>query len=250
MNKKLICFCLILMFIIIAFYPLIGSANFNNNQLEEIINEKNCGCEHKNQLYFDNMEKLDKNQCYDYVLMDEYIPASDPKSLSPKPSIVEVPDDFSWIDINGDDWTSPIKDQGACGSCWLFAAIGCLECIINVRENCPNLDIDLSEQYVMSCLSAAGSCRGGVANRAFSYIKSNSTLGNDYNGIIPESCFKYHGIDKRGWDYYQRAYRPVLCEYKCDNWVEQLIPISDYGYYNVDGSPEDIQRIKSQVYTF
>jgi len=29
-----------------------------------------------------------------------------------------------------------------------------------------------------------------------------------------------------------------------------LIPISDFGYYNINGSPEDIAIIKSQVYTF
>ena len=49
------------------------------------------------------------------------------------------------------DWTTPIRYQGSCGSCWDFAAMGALESIINIRAKNPNLDIDLSEQYLLSC---------------------------------------------------------------------------------------------------
>jgi C1A family cysteine protease len=236
--------------IIVSLYPIIGSADFSKKESNKIIKENDCECKNHIPITNDNDDYQDKNQIFDYPVMEEYMLATDPDSLSPKPEIVDVPDDFSWIDIEGEDWTSPIQDQGACGSCWLFAAIGCLECIINVRENCPDLDVDLSEQYVMSCLPLAGSCRGGIANAAFRFIIANSSWGNYYNGIIPESCFKYHGIDKGGWDFYQKAYRPVLCDYKCDDWIEQLIPLEDFGYYNINGSQEDIARIKSQVYTF
>ena len=250
MNKKIISLYLMIILIIISLYPLSSSADSNIIDSNILINENDCECENQDILY-DTFEKNEyKNQWFEYPLMEEYILANDPESLSPKPEIVDVPDYFSWIDIDGEDWTSPIQDQGACGSCWLFAAIGCLECIMNVRENCPNLDMDLSEQYVMSCLPLAGSCRGGIANAAFRFIIANTSWGNYHNGIIPESCFKYHGIDKNGWDFYQKAYRPVLCDYKCDNWEEMLIPISDYGYYNINGSQEDIATIKSQVYTF
>ena len=250
MNKKIISLYLMIILTIISIYPLSSSADSNIIESNILINKNDCECENQYNLY-DTIEKNEyKNQWFEYPLMEEYLLANDPESLSPKPEIVDVPDDFSWMDVDGADWTSPIQDQGACGSCWLFAAIGCLECIMNVRENCPNLDMDLSEQYVMSCLPLAGSCRGGIANAAFRFIIANTSWGNYHNGIIPESCFKYHGIDKGGWDFYQKAYRPVLCDYKCDNWGETLIPISDYGYYNINGSQEDIATIKSQVYTF
>jgi len=250
MNKKIISILLMMLFII-TYIPLVVISSDNNSiQSDEIYTEDDCGCNSQNEEVNYQYTTENKYEWSDYPLMEDYKLATDPKSLSPKPTLVSTPDDFSWINLDGEDWTSPIQDQGGCGSCWLFAAVGCLECIINVREGIPDLDVDLSEQYVMSCLPNAGSCQGGNANQAFRYIISNRSMGNYHNGILPEECFKYYGIDTRGWDFYQQAFRPVLCDNKCDNWEEMLIPISDFGYYNVDGSPEDIEIIKSQVFTF
>ena len=69
-----------------------------------------------------------------------------------KPSIGNPPDYFNWMDYNGKDWTTPVKYQGNCGSCWDFAAVSALESVINIEEGIPNLNPDLSEQYILSCL--------------------------------------------------------------------------------------------------
>lgn len=148
---------------------------------------------------------------------------------------IELPDYFNWLDYKGADWTSPAKDQGNCGSCWDFAANGALECIIKIRESCPELNIDLSEQYVLSCLSRSGSCNGGYAYSAFKYIQRNDTWGNNCNGTIPEFCFPYEANDD------------ISCDNKKQNWDEFLIPILDYGKWSPDGSSEDINLIKNQI---
>ena len=183
----------------------------------------------------------------DPAVMSEIILETDSIRESPKPTIKETPDDFSWMDYDGQDWTSPVQDQGACGSCWLFAAVGALEGIINIREGYADLDPDLSEQYALSCLPKSGSCKGGNPHRAFKYIMDDSSDGNDCNGIIFEECFPYEGIDCNGCDYRDCDNDPVLCSYKCSNWLDSLLPISDYGYWRPDGSPEDRERIKTQV---
>jgi len=128
-----------------------------------------------------------------------------------------------------------------------------LESIIEIREECPELNPDLSEQYVLSCLPASAAmrgrgCRGGTPYRAFQYILDNGTNGNNINGIIPESCFKYRGIDLQGMDYSHTGFDPVECDEKCQDWMTYIIPISDYGHWHPDGSTEDILAIKSQVY--
>lgn len=132
----------------------------------------------------------------------------------------DLPDYFNWKDHDGYDWTTPAKNQGSCGSCWIFATVGVLESCYKICENDPNLDIDLSEQYALSCLPGATNntgCEGGSTSKLFEYIFSNSSDGNYHNGIIPESCFPY------------TANQDTPCENKCENWVEQLIPIYDWG---------------------
>ena len=65
-------------------------------------------------------------------------------------------------------WITPVKDQGNCGSCWAFSAIGAMEAVAKLYRN-TTYNFDLSEQEVVSC-SGAGSCNGGSASSALDYI--------------------------------------------------------------------------------
>ncbi|OQR82187.1 cysteine protease family C01A, partial [Achlya hypogyna] len=76
-------------------------------------------------------------------------------------------------EASGKDWTSSkcmpaVKNQGSCGSCWSFAAVGAsamAHCIATGQL------LDLSEQQLVSCASSAGQgCQGGWPNRALEYI--------------------------------------------------------------------------------
>ena len=153
-------------------------------------------------------------------------------------NIVEAPEYFNWMDYEGRDWTTSAKNQAFpeyCGSCWNFAALGALESVINIKEGNPELDPNLSEQYVLSCLKRAGSCNGGVLSNVFKYILDNGSSGNYCNGIIPEFCFIYQADDK------------VPCENKCESWWEYLIPIIDYGILSTTNPETREEIIKSQV---
>jgi len=155
---------------------------------------------------------------------------------------IDTPDYFSWMDVNGEDFTTPAKNQGNCGSCWDFAALGTLEAMINIQYGDPNLDLDLSEQYVLSCLPKAANyygegCLGGNPYNAFKYIKNDGENGNFCNGIITEECFSYY------------ADHTVPCDEKCDEWMDELIPLEDCGFsWPGFDDPEVRQIIKSKLY--
>ena len=109
-----------------------------------------------------------------------------PGAQSPAESIDSIfADEFSWRNRHGQDWVTSVKDQGGCGSCWAFGAIGSTELLINLYYN-RHLNLDLSEQDVVSC-SGAGNCTGGEAGAALDYIR-------DF-GIVDEECFPYSGWD-------------------------------------------------------
>lgn len=64
---------------------------------------------------------------------------------------VQLPDSFDWRNVNGHNWMTPVKDQLACGSCWAFAIVGAFEPNIKITFSAPDLDLDLSEQDLVSC---------------------------------------------------------------------------------------------------
>ena len=188
----------------------------------------------KNQLINSNDDKC----CDDLfpLVMKDPLMDPDPNGIfdKPKPTPIDTPDYFNWADYNNEDWTTPARDQGMCGSCWIFAAVAVIESVINIQEGCSYLDLDLAEQYVLSCLpKAGGGCRGGIEYRALKYIIDTSEDGNFCNGIILESCMPYQANDT------------IPCENKCSDWEEKLIPLVSYGKWNAE--PEDRELIKTEI---
>jgi len=191
-----------------------------------------------NNTIFNNDFKYDFPVLMEPIIIDDFI-----KDYSSFPfPVIKTPDEFNWKDYNGKDWTTPAKNQGNCGSCWDFAATAIIESMVKIRENRPDILIDLSEQYVLSCLPAAANnygegCRGGTPYHALFYIMDTSKEGNYCNGTIPESCFPYEQSDT------------TPCSDKCNDWIDYLVPIADCGEVWVGfDSPQARDTIKSMIY--
>lgn len=88
---------------------------------------------------------------------------------------------FDWR-VNGG--TTPAKNQGSCGSCWSFAAVGQLEGHVRIYDG---RIMDLSEQQVIDCNSYSAGCNGGWLAAAYEVFQSP--------GAVEESCIPYEARD-------------------------------------------------------
>lgn len=90
--------------------------------------------------------------------------------------------EWDWRNRHGKNWMTSVKYQGGCTSCWAFSAIGSFESYINLHYN-QSLNLDLSEQEIVSCGNAGNCQSGGYLSTSLSHIHNS--------GAIPEDCFPY-----------------------------------------------------------
>lgn len=132
----------------------------------------------------------------------------------------ELPDRLDWRQLDG---CTPIKNQGSCGSCWAFAAVGVVESQYLIRNN---LVMDFSEQWLVSC-TGAGSCDGGSYGSAFNYILNTEDSCNKI-GILPETVYPYEARDAD-------CPCPPGDRYLITNW---------------SGLPQNIETMKQAIMTY
>jgi len=133
------------------------------------------------------------------------------RSIKKKSDSSDLPSEWDWRNVHGEDWMTPVKNQGGCGSCWAFAAVGTVESAANLYFN-QHLDLDLSEQDLVSCHEGrAGTCAGArYLEPALYFIKNK--------GIVSEECFPYQESD-------------ISCQ-RCSNWNEDLYKINGFDNLN------------------
>jgi C1A family cysteine protease len=97
-------------------------------------------------------------------------------------SYTTVPGTLDWRSTNGGDWTTPIRNQANCGSCWAFGTLGAVESRVKIIIGDPSLSPDYSEQELVSCAVTNG-CNGAYMNSPFNYMLKT--------GVVNESIFRY-----------------------------------------------------------
>ena len=141
------------------------------------------------------------------------------------PAPLALPTSWDWRTARGYDWTTPIKDQGQCGSCWAFGALGAVEARVKLAADNPGLIPDFSEQYLLSC--SPGDCGGWYMDEAAGWLLCE--------GTVDEACFPYAALDTipcsdSCFDRESRKYKSEGWSWVCDNW------------YTVD-----VDRIKQEI---
>lgn len=126
---------------------------------------------------------------------------------SPEGEPIDPAPEWDWRDVSGDDWTTPIKDQGQCGSCVAFSVNGAMEMLLKKWiYNDPLVIPDLSEAHLYfcngrRCTSAEGNY-GWHVNLALDALKAG--------GVPDECCFKYEAPPSQ------------LCSDACPDWKDRI----------------------------
>jgi len=141
------------------------------------------------------------------------------------PTSSEFVDNFDWRNRHGKNWLTSVKNQGNCGSCWAFGALGAVEALVNLYYN-RQINLDLSEEQMKACTN--GSCNGGAKGGvdALEYIKRV--------GVVSESCLPYTTTDIH------------VCSDVCNNPDEQ-IKIFNYSTFNPYSFVNPIDELKKIV---
>ncbi len=119
--------------------------------------------------------------------------------LREMPDKRQLPDVFSWATQGG---LTVAKDQGGCGSCWSFAAMGQIEAHMKIYYG---QELDLSEQQGIDCNPYGADCDGGWASAVYNVAMTN--------GLVREAALPYNESSSNPCT--QSSYLPFAF---LDNW--------------------------------
>jgi hypothetical protein len=124
-------------------------------------------------------------------------------------------------------YTTGVKDQGYCGSCWAFSATEQIESD-SIRTGVLTTSDSLSPQQIVSCDNYDYGCNGGNTESAYEYIKK--TGGLESNAAYPyTSYFDSDGTCKSSNKKYKvtiEEYYTVNGEEDMENYVKSTGPLS------------------------
>jgi len=129
--------------------------------------------------FFSDLTEDEKNQYLGFNASMEHpvgepLPASDGLESGP-------------IDWRSKGGVTPVKNQGSCGSCWTFGAVGSVE---GVHKKETGSLVTFAEQELLDCVyeGKRDGCQGGWMQDCFTYMQQKQRLA-------PSSAVSYRGSD-------------------------------------------------------
>lgn len=108
------------------------------------------------------------------------LPPAARSAQRPPPRVAgPTPLNWDWRDHHA---VTPIKDQGQCSTCWVFAAVGAIEGRLALQTNQL---VSLSEQDAINCPNGGGNCEGGDSQNLLAVMQSTKQM------LMPESLYPY-----------------------------------------------------------
>ncbi len=116
----------------------------------------------------------------------------------------EFPAAWDWRDVEGADWTTPIRDQKGCGSCVAFGIVAVLEAMLKLHQDSAGFEPDLSEAHLFFCGCGACCDKGWWPSYALNYAKNS--------GVPDEACFPYQDHN-------------LPCSESCAEWQSRAVKV-------------------------
>jgi len=148
-------------------------------------------------------------------------PASMPAPAGPQNAAsVGAPASFFWGKPTANNYVTPVRDQGGCGSCVSFGTTAVVESMTRIQRGNPGLAVDYSEAQLFFCHGPAtgASCSNGWwPVHAFEAFKAK--------GVADEACFPYSA-------------GATSCT-ACSDWANRATKIT--GYQDLTNNPAAIK---------
>jgi C1A family cysteine protease len=103
---------------------------------------------------------------------------------------VGAPASFDARNVGGADYTTPVKDQGSCGSCVAFGTVAAMETTTAFTRGQPAFDPDLSEAhlfYVHGSNDGATCATGWLPSRALTFCQGIGITFENYFPYTPNN---------------------------------------------------------------
>lgn len=127
-----------------------------------------------------------------------------------------APTSVDWRNKDGQNFVTPVKNQGGCGSCVAFGTVAAVESRVKISRGAAYV-VDLSEAHLFYCIARAQgrTCAGnsggwwpGPAMQAFQDI-----------GVTDEACYPYTAGDQN-------------CTGRGSDWASRVIKTTGYTKLN------------------
>lgn len=163
-------------------------------------------------------------------------PSSGPRP-SPTPGPTVLPPSWDWRNRHGENWMTPVKNQGGVGTCGHFSNVGAFEAQINLYYN-RHLEVDLSEQMSVDAGNPGSAPFCGWPSQC-SGQNQNPACKNVFVGLADEAC-----------DPYAQRMPTGSCEpqYVCSDWQNRVWRTSSFQVYDfINQNPLSKEEFKKLI---